>query len=1249
MSKFTYHNRSNPCPICNSTSSKCRSTQDELLLCMTFADCDGDNRNYKFLKPSKDGLWGLHIPKSQDDFDSELAAKRREEREQRKAEEERRERELLQQALPLERRSSEFRKLLLSLQLDDDHYQNLINRGLIDTQIKTGLFKSVVSGQSVAAHPSLPGIRNGRLWFGREGKRGFLCPALNSYGQIIGCQVRLDNSKNGRYRWLKGRFSSHLPNGELPLTVVIPQAEKMVIPATETMALPSEGIEGIVLAEGILKPFVSAYRYDERYITMGAAGGNFTATPKQLKATLDALSKRLGKKEVMFATDAGAKQNHHVYKRDRITVELLQSWGYEVKVGHWGQWENKAAPDFDELLDLAGVQWVAADEYFNVRQNFLDWLQRQVKKLPRGFRKGFGQYSNPSQQQVRSAFKGIKELHYPCELPSPEVVEKLPKIIFKQGERLNLWDDLRNKGWLKRYQFLLDLSWTGTGKSYESALLNVERVLYFDIHHRNVSTQTVRDNFCDLHPRLPHGLTRNRKGELIHAKPDTPTRELIEFSNCKYGNLFAVLSKKGYGFHAGGDNPLCNGCNLKNICKNQSGTGYGYKFQRSNTLAQAKIRLAPQSAPSPSDYDYSNTTAIVEEAHRNLIGTNTLDIGYEQLLVEMALLEANGFGELVKPMREKLTELVYGDQGKWGISHDEIVPQPTEDIMVQMQVENAIALLENIHVGQAEILLAPDRVEVDKKDYRKFKGAVKTANAYFQAEAKREAKAQIEAFPTNVLPHLLRGWYFGEGAVRIKFHNVFVTYRDERFSNVLKHCQNVLLLDATPHYERIGLLLGIDPEEILEIQEERPELGNLTVYQTYMEGLGTQNISDLAKTRVAAYRNHKQEQNSDAKFLGFKKWQQWHEEEAWWFNHNIGSNKFQGITDLTLFGTPYCNIGAVQDELRALLGKGVGSREVGNRKGVGSSEVGNRKGVGSREVGSSGESGIGNRESGGIQGEEREIKNKKSEERGENKKTNDSPYSLLPTPYSLSSSEERGENKKTNDSPDSLSPPYSLLPTPYSRSFPHYYEKLLQIQILQAIGRPRSHRYLPEQFQIDFVGKLDLGFLKDYGINVIERHAFEVCPETGTERQVSQFALLTIMQQWQQTMGKLPTQAELAESAKQQGYNLSERYIRKLVKSFEAVSGSGWKALKKAVLEVLTINNNESTAFENDAMRAWLDLSLDEVLIETMEILRCGDWSLLMEIFASASIRTRGTILGRIMAFFWQDDLDFVFGVSPPS
>ncbi|MDK3159879.1 hypothetical protein QPK87_25435 [Kamptonema cortianum] len=58
---FKASKRHNPCPVCGDAKGKCRHTDNELILCMSYPD-GGDNPGWQFLKPSSNGLWGLWKP-----------------------------------------------------------------------------------------------------------------------------------------------------------------------------------------------------------------------------------------------------------------------------------------------------------------------------------------------------------------------------------------------------------------------------------------------------------------------------------------------------------------------------------------------------------------------------------------------------------------------------------------------------------------------------------------------------------------------------------------------------------------------------------------------------------------------------------------------------------------------------------------------------------------------------------------------------------------------------------------------------------------------------------------------------------------------------------------------------------------------------------------------------------------------------------------------------------------------------------
>jgi len=311
---------------------------------MNEADRDAEREGFRYLGSTKDWLWGKYIPDTAIDGKSwqDIIEERNRRRERKKSQREKH----LSQSLSVSERSAEFRKLLLQSSLTEAHQQNLRDRGLSDKQIQSILIRSVRPRQRVEdISTRLPGMgRDGQL---RIADSGFLCPAFDVHSRIVGCQVRLDNTTDNKYRWLRGHFSSHLPSGELPLTVARGNGQ------------------GIGLIEGILKPQVSALRFGGSLI--GAAGGLFQASSQQLQDALACLSQEQGTDQVTLYPDAGGAGNRHVYGRDCETIRLVQSWGYQVQVAGWGQFEDTTQPDFDELPSTEQIKFISADEYLALK------------------------------------------------------------------------------------------------------------------------------------------------------------------------------------------------------------------------------------------------------------------------------------------------------------------------------------------------------------------------------------------------------------------------------------------------------------------------------------------------------------------------------------------------------------------------------------------------------------------------------------------------------------------------------------------------------------------------------------------------------------------------------------------------------------------------------------------------------------------------------------------------------------------
>lgn len=111
-------------------------------------------------------------------------------------------------------RDETYRALLSLLNLDHDHKNNLLRRGLTPQTIDKNLYRTVPTadrfglcqklqdrGCILAGVPGFYQTSDSR-WALVPPGRGFLIPVLNIAGQIQGLTVRLDHARKGKYRWV---------------------------------------------------------------------------------------------------------------------------------------------------------------------------------------------------------------------------------------------------------------------------------------------------------------------------------------------------------------------------------------------------------------------------------------------------------------------------------------------------------------------------------------------------------------------------------------------------------------------------------------------------------------------------------------------------------------------------------------------------------------------------------------------------------------------------------------------------------------------------------------------------------------------------------------------------------------------------------------------------------------------------------------------------------------------------------------
>lgn len=112
--------------------------------------------------------------------------------------------------------------------------------------------------------------------------------------------------------------------------------------------------------EGILKPGIVYERIQAKFI--GAAGGNFSSSPEQVKEAISLHS------SIIIAPDAGDVINKSVMKRWQRQIEFFQREGKSVFIAWWGQITKEQEEDLDELPEekLDSLSYISPSEFLEI-------------------------------------------------------------------------------------------------------------------------------------------------------------------------------------------------------------------------------------------------------------------------------------------------------------------------------------------------------------------------------------------------------------------------------------------------------------------------------------------------------------------------------------------------------------------------------------------------------------------------------------------------------------------------------------------------------------------------------------------------------------------------------------------------------------------------------------------------------------------------------------------------------------------
>ena len=719
-------------------------------------------------------------------------------------------------------------------------------------------------------------------------KKGWLFAEWGGYGiaaidpqtgLTVGAQLAKDN-RQPKYHWLlKGQ--TRLPETEQnPLAC-------WISPDFDYSKPPR-----VFLCEGFLQSMIAAieaWRHDPQIIFVGAAGHSFGE--QALLRVLDALGDC---DSVTLCPDGGSVKNKGIVKSYLKALGFAQSWGFSTSILWWGQSE-KAKNDVDEIdtqiflsaKNLSIVEFEAIVEDFSPAQNWLQRINQVLKGRPK---------------PVDSTLALRRELGE----AESNVFE------YEEGDRLATWKQVSEQG----YRAILDLSPTGTGKSYDSGLLTpaefeAERAFYTSNDRRNSTVPTLAE-WQEVEARH-NGLTVDPAGKLRRRKDG---QAATVAANCARTEAIGVLRSKNIQ-GADGDT-VCQTCPVLNACKFSSGKGYGFKHQRRQALMAERLRVHPASLPDPSeDFSYAKTVNIWDEASASVQNSRAIAVSVadlDQLISHLACQAPQQFIQL-QPLLSSLKSLLTSNQPHYGFGYHDVLKALPE---LDFSALDWNLLSETLQPNLSG-LKPPDEIDLDQLAPKERRGLGLVKRALIRETAQTQSE-QAEILKQTVLKQwfseflgVLNG---GTGDVRIHHGKLTLTLPDNRHRAVIEASKLNIFLDATLTRQDLALKLGCDPDEIFVCRQRVLKPKNLSITQVTDLGKLTQQRGDDKQRRVAAIATHYQAQDPTTKVIDFKRFEA---DGAWW-RDSRGVNDFLKVKTLLLVGTPIANIAHLLSEYSILTG-----------------------------------------------------------------------------------------------------------------------------------------------------------------------------------------------------------------------------------------------------------------------------------------------------------------------------------------
>ncbi|MBD2095934.1 bifunctional DNA primase/polymerase [Trichocoleus sp. FACHB-591] len=530
-----------------------------------------------------------------------------------------------------------------------------------------------------------------------------------------------------------------------------------------------------------------------------------------------------------------------------------------------------------------------------------------------GQRQSRGDWLHSIRKQIAKAAKSCYRFDRTGTVKLEPEVQPDPVIEYEKGDRLKVWADAIKQG----YKYILEQSGTGTQKSYDSGrvepeMVGAKQIFYISEQHRNPTVDTLKSSngWADLETKH-NGLTREfRPNGETRLKRTVKGESHTIPPNCSRTGIIGTLRDKNVD---GADSAavICGTCPLREACSNSKGPGWGHLYERRNELPSPKLRLHPDSLPSPYDFDCSEIVSLWDEKGQHRI-TRSITVSLadlRQTFGEIAMRAPSTFKQL-ETLFEGLRSLLDGSTkiGLYGLSHAAVMA------LLPSEVTADIAAVERLLQPDLNFLNTTAQHGVDLADLPSH------LRKKFSDRDPEATEKAAESIVKQWLPDLLRslgneGW----GALNLSHEGLKITLLDTRSADIAKEAKANIFLDATLKREKLALMLGISPEEILVIRQKQSDHHNLDILQVASLGRLGMNRGNDQQQRVDAIIAHYKAQDATTKVIDFKRFTR--EGEGSWWVDSRGSNDFQQVKTLILGGIPCRNLGELEAEFTVLHGR----------------------------------------------------------------------------------------------------------------------------------------------------------------------------------------------------------------------------------------------------------------------------------------------------------------------------------------